>query len=57
MKRSLALFTITFIATCAQAQQKALMGFTPASLAKQLQTEQQFDKSISSVRILSLIHI
>lgn len=51
MKRSLALFTITFIATYAQAQQKTLMGFTPASSAKQMQTEQQFDKSISAVRI------
>jgi N-acetylated-alpha-linked acidic dipeptidase len=51
MKKSLALFTITFIATYAQAQQKTLMGFIPAASAKQLQTEQQFDKSISAVRI------
>ncbi len=34
-----------------QAQQKSLMGFSAASAAKQLQTEQQFDQSLSAKRI------
>ncbi len=34
-----------------QAQQKSIMGFSAASAAKQLQTEQQFDQSLSAKRI------
>jgi N-acetylated-alpha-linked acidic dipeptidase len=48
------LFALSLLATTtyyAQAQQKTLMGFSPTTSAKQLQTEQQFDQSISSVRI------
>lgn len=47
------LFTLSLLVTAAytQAQQKTLMGFTPTSSAKQLQTEQAFDQSISSTRI------
>ncbi len=33
------------------AQQKSIMGFSTASAAKQLQTEQQFDQSLSAKRI------
>jgi N-acetylated-alpha-linked acidic dipeptidase len=51
MKKLIAFGFISFSVVYAQAQQKTLLGFTPASSAKQLQTEQQFDQSISSVRI------
>jgi N-acetylated-alpha-linked acidic dipeptidase len=39
------------LATTAYAQQKPIMGFTATSAAKQLKTEQQFDKSLSAERI------
>lgn len=51
MKKLFALGLIGFTAVAAKAQQKTLMGFTPASSAKQLQTEQQFDQSISAAHI------
>jgi len=47
------IFTLSFIAitAAASAQQKAISGFTPASAAKELQTEQTFDASLSAPRI------
>ena len=51
MKKTITLGLSVFTAFYAQAQQKPLMGFTPASSAKQLQTEQQFDQSISATHI------
>ncbi len=45
---ALSLFATTTFGAYAQ---KTLMGFTPASSATQLQTEQQFDQAISSSRI------
>ncbi|MFD2144815.1 M28 family peptidase [Mucilaginibacter antarcticus] len=51
MKRLLALSLVASSAFGVQAQQKTLMGFTPANSAKQLQTEQQFDQSINPARI------
>jgi N-acetylated-alpha-linked acidic dipeptidase len=51
MKKLFALGLIATTTIGAYAQQKTLMGFTPASSAAQLQTEQQFDQSISSERI------
>jgi N-acetylated-alpha-linked acidic dipeptidase len=51
MKKLLALGLIASTGLGAQAQQKALMGFTPQNSVKQLQTEQAFDQSISTVRI------
>ncbi|MCC8426787.1 transferrin receptor-like dimerization domain-containing protein [Mucilaginibacter sp. UR6-11] len=52
MKKIFAFGFVAFTtAAYAQAQQKTLMGFTPAASARQLQTEQQFDKSISPARI------
>jgi N-acetylated-alpha-linked acidic dipeptidase len=51
MKKLLALSLLATTTYCVQAQQKSLMGFTPATSAKQLQTEQQFDQSISPARI------
>jgi N-acetylated-alpha-linked acidic dipeptidase len=51
MKKIFTISLFAFTAAYAQAQQKTLMGFTPASSAKQLQTEQQFDQSISATRI------
>jgi len=51
MKKLFTFSIIVFAATCVNAQQKPLMGFTPATSAKQLQTEQQFDQSISADRI------
>ncbi|MES2427454.1 MAG: transferrin receptor-like dimerization domain-containing protein [Bacteroidota bacterium] len=51
MKKLLALSLLATTNYYVQAQQKTLMGFTPTSSAKQLQTEQQFDQSISSARI------
>lgn len=50
MKKTL---TLAFIAitAAATAQQKAISGFTPASAAKELQTEQAFDASLSAPRI------
>jgi N-acetylated-alpha-linked acidic dipeptidase len=51
MKKLLTLSLLATTSYYAQAQQKTLMGFTPTSSAKQLQTEQAFDQSISSARI------
>lgn len=51
MKKLFALGAVAMAATCANAQQKPLMGFNPTTSARQLQTEQQFDQSISSDRI------
>ncbi|GAA4094337.1 transferrin receptor-like dimerization domain-containing protein [Mucilaginibacter panaciglaebae] len=51
MKKLFAFSLIAFGATYANAQDNPLMGFTSNSSAKQLQTEQQFDQSISSERI------
>ena len=50
MKKTL---TLAFIAitAAASAQQKTISGFTPASAAKELQTEQAFDASLSAPRI------
>lgn len=50
MKR---IFTLTLVtlAACATAQQKTINGFTPTSSAKELQTEQAFDASLSASRI------
>ncbi|MEO6980878.1 MAG: transferrin receptor-like dimerization domain-containing protein [Mucilaginibacter sp.] len=47
------IFTLTFIAitATASAQQKTISGFSPSSAAKQLQTEQAFDASLSAPRI------
>ncbi len=47
------IITISLIAmaTVAQAQQKSITGFTEASAAKELQTEQAFDASLSAPRI------
>jgi N-acetylated-alpha-linked acidic dipeptidase len=48
------LFTLSLLASAvfAQAQtQKAITGFTDASAAKELKTEQQFDASLSAKRI------
>ncbi len=50
MKKLLALSLIAITTIGANAQ-KTLMGFTPASSAAQLQTEQQFDRAINSTRI------
>jgi N-acetylated-alpha-linked acidic dipeptidase len=46
-------FTLVLLAsaTLAQAQQKSISGFTSASAAKQLATEQAFDQSLSAQRI------
>lgn len=51
MKKLLAFSLLATTSLCAQAQQKTLMGFTPQNSAKQLQTEQAFDQSISPSRI------
>jgi len=47
------IFALSFIAitAAAAAQQKTISGFTPASAAKELQTEQAFDASLSAPRI------
>jgi N-acetylated-alpha-linked acidic dipeptidase len=47
------ILTLAFIAitAAATAQQKTISGFTPASAAKELQTEQAFDASLSAPRI------
>lgn len=50
-KKFLAISLIASTSLSVQAQQKTLMGFTPENSAKQLQTEQAFDKSISPARI------
>jgi len=42
---------LLFLTAYSQAQQKNIMGFSTASAAKQLQTEQQFDQSLSAKRI------
>jgi N-acetylated-alpha-linked acidic dipeptidase len=46
-------FTLVLLASAAlaQAQQKSISGFTSASAAKQLATEQAFDQSLSAQRI------
>jgi N-acetylated-alpha-linked acidic dipeptidase len=46
-------FTLYLLAitSIAQAQQKAIMGFSAQNAAKQLQTEQQFDQNISAKNI------
>jgi N-acetylated-alpha-linked acidic dipeptidase len=51
MKKLLTLSLLATTSLCTQAQQKTLMGFTPENSAKQLQTEQAFDHSISATRI------
>ncbi|MDB4925461.1 transferrin receptor-like dimerization domain-containing protein [Mucilaginibacter sp.] len=51
MKKLFTLSLLVFATAYTQAQQKTLMGFTPASSAKQLQTEQQFDQSLNATRI------
>ncbi|MFD2873063.1 transferrin receptor-like dimerization domain-containing protein [Mucilaginibacter ximonensis] len=51
MKKILAFSALSMATVCTQAQQKPLMGFTPATSAKQLQTEQKFDDAISADRI------
>src|SRR3569833_1510394 len=50
MKRTFTLTLMAF-AAAATAQQKIIGGFTPASSAKELQTEQAFDASLSAPRI------
>ena len=50
MKKTLTLAFIAITAAAA-AQQKTISGFTPASAAKELQTEQAFDASLSAPRI------
>ena len=57
MKKLFTFGIIVFAATCANAQQKPLMGFTPATSTKQLQTEQQFDQSISADRISATLKV
>jgi N-acetylated-alpha-linked acidic dipeptidase len=50
MKKTLTLGLLA-LASIAQAQQKAITGFTDASAAKELQTEQAFDAALSAPRI------
>ncbi|MDB5016932.1 MAG: folate hydrolase [Mucilaginibacter sp.] len=50
MKKAFTLGLIA-IAAIAQAQQKTISGFTDASSAKELKTEQEFDASLSAPRI------
>lgn len=50
MKRTFTLAFITF-AAIANAQQKTITGFTDASAARELQTEQVFDAALSAPRI------
>ena len=50
MKKAFTL-SLLAIAAIAQAQQKSISGFTDASAAKELQTEQTFDAALSAPRI------
>jgi N-acetylated-alpha-linked acidic dipeptidase len=51
MKKIFTLGLLTLTAAYSQAQQKTLMGFSSSASAKQLQTEQQFDRSLSAKHI------
>lgn len=50
MKKTLTL-SLVALAVAASAQQKSISGFTPASAAAELKTEQAFDASLSAPRI------